>query len=101
MVAANRNGKGVPRCGHRGIHEHGNCLVMEEEPDAASPEVLCGRHKLEEVWDRKTELVKETKVERLEERGIHVRKERQVITNTPESKGAEVRKCGVSYVWHA
>jgi hypothetical protein len=51
------------------------------------------------VWERKTELVKESNVESLEERGIDVRKKCfQVSTNAPEVTGAEVRKCGVSYV---
>jgi hypothetical protein len=54
------------------------------------------------VWDGKTELVKERNGEHLEERGVHVGKKYfQVSGNTPKAKVAEVRKCGVSYVWYA
>ena len=50
------------------IHEHGNSFVIEKELDSARPEVevLCGHYKLAEVWDRKSELVKESDLERLE-----------------------------------
>jgi hypothetical protein len=52
------------------------------------------------VWERKTELVEEKNAEHLEERGIHAGKKCfQVSTNTPKVKEAEVRKCGMSYVW--
>jgi hypothetical protein len=70
---------------------------MEYESRIAKSEVLCGRHKLEEVWDRKGELVGELKAKPLKVRGSHVRKKcLQVSIDTPEYKEVEVRKCGVS-----
>jgi hypothetical protein len=52
------------------------------------------------MWDRKTELVKEINAEPREERGIDVgNKCFQVSTITPKVKEAEVRKCGMDYVW--
>jgi hypothetical protein len=59
MVAANTEVKSVLRGAHREIHEHNNRLVIEQELDSAGPDILCGCHKLAEVWDRKTELVEE------------------------------------------
>ena len=76
--------------------------MIEQESNTVKPEALSRHDKVANVWDRKTELVKESKAECLEERGIHVGKKCfQVSASTPEAKGAKVRKCGVSGVWHA
>jgi hypothetical protein len=52
------------------------------------------------VWDRKAELVEEFCRERLEERGVHVRKNGfQESADTLEIKYAEVRKSEVRRDW--
>ena len=80
------------------IHEHGNFFVIEQELDSARPD---DRHKLAEVRDRKTELVKEKYLESLKVRGVHVGKKCfQVNTNTPDRNEEKIGKCGVSYDRH-
>jgi hypothetical protein len=73
---------------------------MEYERDTAKPEFLFGHHKVWEVWDRKSELVKELYHERLKEWGLQVRKNGfQESADTQEVKYAEVRKNDVHRDW--
>jgi hypothetical protein len=73
---------------------------MEYELGMVKSELLCGHHKLWEVWDRKVELVEEFCSEVLKEWGVHVRKNGfQESTDTQEAKCAEVGKSDVHRDW--
>jgi hypothetical protein len=69
------------------IHLHVNLTLREPEFDTVEPQVLCCVYKLQEMWNKKCELLEETNLELLKARGRDATKERfRVRANAPNCK---------------
>lgn len=80
------------------MHLYTNGVSIELEFCAAEPEVLYCTHELQEMWDRKAEVMEEPDFQSLEERGSNSRKKFfQVSSITSKREHAKVGKCDLCY----
>ena len=99
VATINANTKAV-QLGPTGRHSHINFFLLNNDLGIFEPEVLCGVHKLGEMWNGKRELVEQSNLQVFEARGCDPTKNRfQVSTNTSEREEAKVRKCNVCRDW--
>ena len=81
-------------------HDDPKHVWPKRECRTAEPEIICGTHERQEMWEGKAELKEEKNLKPLEKRGGHSGKKGfQICANSLEPKRMKVRECDMCDDW--